>query len=356
MKKFCARMLVILILLGLCACGQEAKPGEPSASAATEATTEETTTAPATKPIKYPASYKDAPAAYKPMLDACYYQAQGGNEENIAEVYVMEPWFFEMDELGYAIKDINKDGVPELLLLTWGHRLYAAEGEPFVLSLFTLADNKPIHLASYWRRERARFAADGTIYLLAGHGGSYSGLRSYRLEAGAGELTQLSEYYYDDIDFFKGSYAEMQPMEEEEYSALEKQYLNPKNTMQFKFNQLENSTTVEPKTKAPETIFIEYPTSYKDVPAAYKPMLDELYRFVCWAGNGVEIRGFYNEVGAGIAEAAGAAVENGKFRHGYIGYAIKDINRDGVPELDDSDERFGCSIVVYAQGWQADSS
>jgi len=60
------------------------------------------------------------------------------------DVHIVEPQFFEMSDLGYAIKDINNDGTLELILLTWGHREYAPAGEPFILTLFTLIEDKPM--------------------------------------------------------------------------------------------------------------------------------------------------------------------------------------------------------------------
>ena len=125
-----------------------------------------------------------------------------------------------------------------MLLLTQGHREYAAVGEPFILSLFTLANDKPVHLAYYWRRERARLAADGTIYFLGGLGGSYTGLRSYVLDAGASELRQISEYTKDAGNFFEGPYGG-QSMEEEAFNDLYRKYDNPSNSMKLKFIPIE---------------------------------------------------------------------------------------------------------------------
>jgi hypothetical protein len=236
MRKLMVVLLAAALCL-LCACG-EAAPEETGAVGTTLPVTTQATTTEAftTIHIEYPASYKDAPAAYKPVLDEFYYQAQSGEHsgEGLGKAYILEPWFFEKDDFGYAVKDINSDGVPELLLLTQGHKEYAAAGEPFILSLFTLANDKPVHLAYYWRRECARLAADGTIYFLGGRGGSYTGLRSYVLDAGTSALRQLSEYTRDAGRFFEGPYGG-QPMEEEAFNELYRKYDNPSNPMKLKF-------------------------------------------------------------------------------------------------------------------------
>jgi hypothetical protein len=90
----------------------------------------------------------------------------------------------------------------------------------------------------YWRRERARLAADGTIYFLGGLGGSYTGLRSYLLDAGASELRQLSEYTRDAGRFFEGPYGGL-PMEEETFNELYRKYDNPSNPMKLTFIPIE---------------------------------------------------------------------------------------------------------------------
>ena len=74
MKPFLV-IALCLCLLALCACGQAApkQPTEPSTEATTITTTTQTTTqVPTTLHIEYPASYRDAPEAYKPVLDDLY--------------------------------------------------------------------------------------------------------------------------------------------------------------------------------------------------------------------------------------------------------------------------------------------
>jgi len=234
-KKLIVAVLC-LCLLALCACGW-GEPEEITVPATTTAIPT-TTEAPTTLPIEYPANYRDAPEAYKPVLNEFYYQAQNGSSQT-GDIYVLEPWFFEMDDLGYAVQDINGDGVPELLLLTKGeYSGFAAEENPFILTLFTLTNDRPVHLAYYWRRERAQLAADGIIYFVAGLGGSYSGLRSFQLETGASELTQLTEYHRESGNFYKGTYGE-QSMPEDEFNRLYELYSNPPNPMQLTFIPIE---------------------------------------------------------------------------------------------------------------------
>ncbi|MCL2495134.1 MAG: hypothetical protein FWE98_05700 [Oscillospiraceae bacterium] len=94
----------------------------------------------------------------------------------------------------------------------------------------------------------------------------------------------------------------------------------------------QTTTEVPTTTEAPTEPVIEYPASYKDAPKAYKPILDDLYRFAYLLVNG--IRDGDRAYGrTGIADTPGFWINDGEFRHNYIGYAIKDINKDGIPEL-----------------------
>jgi len=208
------KLLAIAICLGLLgACGGPVAPEEPTAAIS-------------------PGISWDAPEAYWPVLDELYQLAKYGYSDT-AESYVVEPWFFEPEDLGYAVADINNDGVPELVLLAMNY--LSATDEPFILSLFTLADGSPVHLAYYWRRERARLTANGTVYVVSGLGGSWTGLRSYRLDANAAELTRLTEYSRESNNFYGRSRYSGEVIAEEEFNMLCALYSAPVNPMSFNF-------------------------------------------------------------------------------------------------------------------------
>jgi len=97
----------------------------------------------------------------------------------------------------------------------------------------------------------------------------------------------------------------------------------------------ETTTAIPSTTQAPTMPPIEYPASYKDAPEAYKPVLDELYKFVYILVNDIrpiDENELFGKSG-GIADTPGSVFSYGGFQSGYVGYAIKDINGDGTPEL-----------------------
>jgi len=215
-------------------------------------TTEEpTTTKIISQPIEYPACHKDAPKAYKPILDDLYRMDQIIRRDEPrdeldwrGDTYITE----FVRSLGYAVVDINHDGIPELLLLT-KESPYNPK-EPFIHSLFTLKDDQPVNVGYYWGRHRGHLAADGTIYTRGSGGGSCTTLGSFKLKPGAAELTQLTEYesdYFpgDDTNnagfpyFFKLVDGKNQYITEKEFWALCEKYENPAKPMKLNFIPIE---------------------------------------------------------------------------------------------------------------------
>ena len=250
MKKII--VLILTAVLVFCVgCGEVSE--EPSAGTATPTTTEAFITAEESTilPIEYPASYKDAPEGYRPVLDEFYRHAQMVYiEDRKAHItgegeYLVEPWFSTPDDLGYAVIDINNDRIPELLLLNITNFGWGNSEEPFIHALFTLKDGNPVQLGQYWRRDHAQLGADGIVYRVGSGGADSWHLSSYRLEAGAAELTQMTEYYSDFGDegeniWFSGSWdAEREPLSKKEFDRLFAMYDNPPNPMKLKFIPIE---------------------------------------------------------------------------------------------------------------------
>jgi len=246
-------ILLCLSLLGLCACGQ-VEPEQTTPPPTTAQTTQvlTTTQVPKIKPtIEYPVSYKDAPEAYKPILDDLYkfvYTLSNGLElddsysgkTGIAEIPAAfyRNGNFDNGSIGYAIKDINNDGIPELMLLNNDHY---STNEQFVLSLFTLNNDVPVFLEHYWVRSYARFAADGTIYNIGSGGAATTYLSKYKLEPDSTELTKLPGEYMSDWGpiFVEIIDDDRKSIAEKEFYKLLELYSNPPSPMKLNFIPIE---------------------------------------------------------------------------------------------------------------------
>jgi len=161
MKKICACVLVVMLLPGLCACGQVEQLEEtsvPTAQTAIEAAAETTTEAPTT-PTEAPTApftpQKSEPYSYvlKAYRDFELSGFMKMDEELVQgfhvlpygcfTTYLMTRLTLPSDAmLHYALYDINKDGVKELLLgVTADHALSINEDqEPTVFDIFTIKD------------------------------------------------------------------------------------------------------------------------------------------------------------------------------------------------------------------------
>lgn len=352
MRKIFIGVLCILFL-GLCACEQAAEPEEPEEIGIPRISSIEFLS----ERITTPSSYQAAPKAYNPVLDdyylfqqLCYryideWTEEASEERETLENEMEKRGFIDPnsvprgEDAGYAVQDINNDGIPELLLLEKTRGFYREDKAYFIDSLYTIQDNKavPILVSPFWLRANTILAADGTFY----HAEPYqsAALYSYGLDADATELTVLSEYHAtlrfsgkpDTVPvpyWYKVRDGEKEEITEKEFDALEAKYRNPGAQMELTFYPIDVDAPapVSPKeTTALARPPIQYPASYKCVPKAYKPILDDVYKF----DQLVKREDFGNLDG----DYVWGETHLNEIPGGELGYAVKDINRDGIPEL-----------------------
>ncbi|MDR2688079.1 MAG: hypothetical protein LBB75_10025 [Oscillospiraceae bacterium] len=240
MRKLFA-ILLCASLAGLYACGQAEPLPKPAAPVTQAPSTAAPTAAepPILGPIECPASYKAAPEAYWPILDGLYRFVYAVRQDNLALATealdnVRIPSLYagsDIDDLGYAVADINHDGIPELVILR----------KASVLSLHTLKEGKPVFLLGDWgSRTVGRFTEDGTLYTQWSGGGGMS-LCSYRLKPGADKLTQIEESFFEfmfdtHILQFRNAGGEGErSFTDEEYRAMYEEYNNPSRPMRLDF-------------------------------------------------------------------------------------------------------------------------
>ena len=125
---------------------------------------------------------------------------------------------------GYAKKDLNGDGIEELVLLNANYTLVA---------IFSMCEGKPFLLRKFWNRSQGWIDSNGYIHI-GGSNGADSGSRTiYRIADGGADLDLLFEYGMDGHEwvgdaavskYYKICDGNKKYITEEEYNLIDKQY------------------------------------------------------------------------------------------------------------------------------------
>ena len=206
--------LLAAALLVLCACG--AKTGEPSISDLTRPPVEQTTPEPAEpQPEQEPATTKGKskgdqtasgkgeaenpePQAQTEALLAAYEAirersvevlASGGDIEiGDGEMGLLEAAYQDADGVGYAMEDLNADGVPELIL-------GPADGSS-IYALYTGNGSEPVLLLEGWARNYWQYLGGGRFYVSGSGGVAYNMVGTFALSGVGGELV-CEDFYFN---------------------------------------------------------------------------------------------------------------------------------------------------------------
>ena len=125
---------------------------------------------------------------------------------------------------GYATKDLNGDGMDELVLLN---------NEYYIMAIFSYADGNPILLGNYWPRNSCWIDGDGLLHENGSGGAAYSTNAVYKIADGGKELELIAEFGTDGVEwigdtaytiYYKLVDGEKKTITEAEYNALNEQY------------------------------------------------------------------------------------------------------------------------------------
>ena len=100
------------------------------------------------------------------------------------------------EQFGYTVKDVNGDGVDELILRLDDHQ---------VIAIFTMVNEHPVLLDYYWNRKNCWIDPDGYLHIGGSSGADRSVLQIYRISNKTGELILLEEGGTDGRDETSGN-------------------------------------------------------------------------------------------------------------------------------------------------------
>lgn len=133
--------------------------------------------------------------AYGDILDMFYYKILGGWDYS-EDVSYLFSWSYSpvhsLSDAGYAIMDLDGNGVPELLISPVED---AAEG--MIYDLYTCVNGEVMHIASSGERYRYYLSEDYTIYYEGSGGASNSSNIKYTIDADKGSLKLKEVVLYD---------------------------------------------------------------------------------------------------------------------------------------------------------------
>ncbi|MBR6768751.1 MAG: hypothetical protein IKM34_04615 [Clostridia bacterium] len=117
--------------------------------------------------------------------------------------------------LGYAIKDLNHDGVDELVLM---------DEACTVGAVFSTVNGKPVLLRAYEQRDSAWIDANGWLHENGSNGADHSVNAIYKIAAGGASLDLVAEFGTGDQTYYQLIRGEKKEITEAEFVALEEQY------------------------------------------------------------------------------------------------------------------------------------
>ena len=137
-----------------------------------------------------------------------------------------------MTTVGYAYKDINVDGIDELLIGEIDD-----DGKGMIFDIYTMVDRKPTHVISGWDRNRYYALDSGLVRNEYSDGANSSGVNIYNLTSNSTELLLQVAFKYDgyadekkpwfkSYDSGKDDNNNWESIEESEYNELDNRFSN----------------------------------------------------------------------------------------------------------------------------------
>ena len=146
-------------------------------------------------------SVEDYAQYYAPVLEE-YRACSLGNAEDAgmfleAFIYAENP---ETD-FGYALQDLNGNGIPELILLS--------KYDPYICAVYSLVDNTPHLLDSFWTRYTCDIDVNGILYIHGSGGAFDSYTASYIIAPDGTSLILIEEVGIESYDTAAGQHLDV---------------------------------------------------------------------------------------------------------------------------------------------------
>ena len=255
---------------------------------------------------------------------------------------------------GYAKKDLNGDGIEELVLLNLDYTIVA---------IFSMKDGRPTLLQRFWKRHSGWIDENGYIHVGGSNGADSGSIGIYRIATGGGSLELLYEYgrdgheWVDDVavtKYYKIENGDKTYITEEEYDTIEKQYNHYLGDRDFK-EVTKKDSGLQFRTLFGETFTF---STYGNIVNAMQFMTGMYNNYKLGLSTREEFeyrydltteynREMYEKLDSLVSTRYPPALGVSFQAENAFAYAIKDLNGDGVEELVIIEgERIDCCAVL----------
>ena len=190
-KRILFAACFILILLTLSSCQFEKNPvAEPTPTPETVPTEAMAAQTPVPVPAPEPETI-DYVNFYSSIIEKYRIAKQASvSNPGAAYEYDVSEWIEYFDHVGYALKDLDENGVPELIVAGISPTY---DPGPVLFEVFTLENKTPVQLLVSWARSRNFLLPDNRIYNEGSGGASSSGFVLFQV---SGTTLQFLEGYW----------------------------------------------------------------------------------------------------------------------------------------------------------------
>ena len=226
---------------------------------------------------------------------------------------------------GYVIKDLNNDGVDELILVN--NDYYS------VIAIFSMANGKPVLLGNYWHRHTCWIDEKGRLHVTGSGGADYTSHSIYSISAGGESLVLLKEFgadgsvWIDDVSYTKYYQFDSLTRGNVEITKAEFDAL-------YQFWSSDLLIKYKDATEANKNYFESYFTPvFTDETSSYDTIIDMYKEIVHTHKNPTESTIDSNRFSQEWYEEIYGATLIGNVSENVYGYAFCDLNGDNESEL-----------------------
>ena len=133
-----------------------------------------------------------------------YHNAKLIGYNNYQTDYALSEFINSYEHIGYALKDLDKNGIPELLIsgLNTKQEYASIYDAPILFDVYTLVNNTPVNLCTSWARIRFYLMTDNRIYHESSGGAAYTYFEFFKV---AGDHLDFLEGYATANDYEYGA-------------------------------------------------------------------------------------------------------------------------------------------------------